>query len=190
MDGDIDFENLFQLGQRYLDTIDIQRQGKKFYVDKLPQNYLYYKFIKNSLPLAKFIHVHRDPWDNAISLFKQYYVKEITYSSSFFGISLEYANYEHLMNKWRSEENNNILDIDYKDLVTNTDVVADKIWNFCDIPGKYNKSERSNHFAQTASKHQVRQEIYTTSLEKDEFVEFKDEFLENLNNQRSYWENS
>ena len=190
VNGDIDFENLFQLGQRYLDTIDIQRRGKKFYVDKLPQNYLYYKFIKKSLPLAKFIHVHRDPWDNAISLFKQYYVKEITYSSSFFGISLEYANYEHLMNKWRSEENNNILDIDYKDLVTNTDVVADKIWNFCDIPGKYNKSERSNHFAQTASKHQVRQEIYTTSLEKEEFVEFKDEFLENLNNQRSYWENS
>ena len=37
------------------------------------------------------------------------------------------------MNKWRSEENHNILDIDYKDLVTNTDVAANKIWSFCNI---------------------------------------------------------
>ena len=28
IDGDIDFENLFQLGQRYLDTIDIHGKEK------------------------------------------------------------------------------------------------------------------------------------------------------------------
>ena len=189
INGDVNFENLYQLGQRYLDLIEIQRKGKKFYVDKLPQNYLYYKFIKTSLPLAKFLHIYRDPWDNAISLFKQYYVKEITYSSSFFGISLEYANYEYLINKWKTEENHNILDIDYKDLVTNADVTANKILKFCNIPEKYNGSKRTNHFSQTASKFQVRQEIYTSSLQKDEFVDFKDDFFENLNNQRAYWSN-
>ena len=185
--GNIDFESFSELGQRYIDIIEIQRQGKKYFIDKFPENYLYYKFIKTCLPLAKFIHVHRDPWDNAISLFKQFYVKEITYSSSFFGISLEYANYEHIMKQWKKEHNHNILDINYHDLVMNTDATIDDLWKFCEISGRYDNSKRKNYFAQTASKYQVRKDIYSTSLNKDEFIDFKSDFLENLENQRSYW---
>tara|TARA_B100000989_G_scaffold280361_1_gene243731 strand:- start:912 stop:2495 length:1584 start_codon:yes stop_codon:yes gene_type:complete len=187
--GNFNFEELLGLGQRYLDLIDIQRQNKKFFIDKLPENYLYYKFIKNSLPLAKFIHVHRDPWDNAISLFKQYYVKQISYSSSFFGIAVEYANYEHITEKWKENKDHDILDVNYKDLVSDTNNTANKIWKFCDLPGKYDESKRANYFAQTASKYQVREKIYLSSLNKNDFTEFKENFLQNLDNQRKYWSN-
>ena len=188
--GNKKFETLTKLGQAYLELIDIQRKGKKIFIDKMPENYLYYKFIKVSLPLAKFIHVYRDSWDNAISLFKQNYVNEITYASSFFGIALEYANYEHLMKKWKSELNNNILDVNYHDLVTNTENTAKKIWDFCNLPGKYEELKRKTYFAQTASKHQVRKEIYTSSLEKSEFSDYFEEFRKNLEEQRSYWKNN
>ncbi len=188
--GSFNYEDLSGLGQRYLDLINIHRQNKNFFIDKYPENYLYYKFINICLPLAKFIHVHRDPWDNAISLFKQYYVNQISYSSSFFGISIEYANYEHIMKKWRETENNNILDISYEDLVSDTKITADKIWDFCNLPGSYDESKRINYFAQTASKYQVREKIFSSSLNKTDFIEFKEDFLQNLKNQRKYWSES
>ena len=185
--GNPNYEPLSKLGPSYLELINIQRKGKKIFIDKMPENYLYYKFIKTSLPLAKFVHIYRDPWDNAISLFKQNYVNEITYASSFFGIALEYANYEHLMNKWRSEGDQNILDVNYRDLVTNTDDTVKKIWSFCNLSGQYDQLKRKEYFAQTASKHQVRQDIYSSSLKKAEFTDFFQDFIQNLEEQRSYW---
>ena len=188
--GNFDFKDLSGLGQRYLDLIKIHRNNRKFFIDKQPENYLYYKFIKNSLPLAKFIHVHRDPWDNAISLFKQYFVNQISYSSSFFGISIEYANYEHLIKKWKETKDHNILDVRYEDLVSDTNNTANKIWKFCNLPGYYDESKRNNYFAQTASKYQVREKIYSSSIKKQDFIEFREDFLQNLDNQRKFWSNN
>ena len=127
---------------------------------------MYYNFIKLSLPKAKFVHIHRNPWDNAISLFKQNFANELFYASSFFGIALEYANYEHLMDIWKKLNNNDIFDVSYEELISNTDKVVQELWEFCDLAGKYDPDKRKRHFAQTASKHQVTKDIYNTSLDK------------------------
>ena len=63
-----------ELGNRYMSTIELHRNNQKNFIDKMPANFLYYKFIKLALPGSKFIHVHRNPWDNAISLFKANYI--------------------------------------------------------------------------------------------------------------------
>ena len=39
----------------------------------------------------------RDPWDNAISIYKQFYVANIPYSSTFFNTGIIYANHEEIM---------------------------------------------------------------------------------------------
>ena len=78
----LDAEFFVSLGDRYLESIKQHRKDKKFFIDKLPENYLFYKFIKLALPGSKFIHCHRDPWDNAISLFKQKLLINL-YASSF-----------------------------------------------------------------------------------------------------------
>ena len=179
-----------QLGKGYLDIIDIQRNNKKFFIDKLPENYLYYKFIKKSLPGAKFLHIHRDPWDNAISIFKQNFQDALFWSSSFFGIALQYANYEHIIRHWKSEVDTDILSVKYEDLVSKTSATVSKIWSFCNLKGEYNETTRKKHFAQTASKFQVTQDIYSSSLKKEEFETQKEEFFKNLELQREYWLNS
>jgi hypothetical protein len=188
-DNDIDENTFHHLGEGYLDIIDIQRKGKKFFIDKLPENYLYYKFIKFALPKAKFIHIHRDPWDNAISIFKQNFVKDIYYGSSFFGIGLQYANYEHLIGLWKQEIDHNILDISYDNLILKTNDCINQIWKFCNLKGEYDESKRKSHFAQTASKQQITKSIYSTSIGKKEFEDKKLEFIKNLENQREYWKN-
>jgi len=177
------------LGDKYLDIIDIQRKGKSFYIDKLPENYIFYKFIKLSLPSAKFIHIYRDPWDNAISLFKQNYAINLFYASSFFGIALEYANYEFLINYWKNSLPNQkiFLDIDYKDLVNDTEGVADKIWSYCGLLGKYKSQKRDEFFSITASQQQVTKKIYKTSVKKADFAEFQEQFQKDLIDQREYW---
>lgn len=184
--------SLFQrLGDQYLDTIDLQRDGKKFFIDKLPENFLYFKYIKNALPGAKFLHIYRDPWDNAISLFKQNYAFNLFYSSTFFGIALEYANYEHIMRCWReSEDQSSFFDIEYEKLVSNTMDVAKKIWDYCNLDGEYEENKRTNFFSLTASKQQVGKDIYQTSIKKNDFETYKPKFYEDLEQQRKFWSDS
>ena len=79
------------------------------------------------------------------------------------------------------------MEINYEDLVSNTQECVDKIWSFCSLQGKYVENERKKHFAQTASKQQVSQSIYSSSLKKSEFEEYKEEFFKNLELQRNYW---
>ena len=61
-------------------------------VDKLPNNYLFLGHIRKFLPRSKVILILRDPWDVAVSLFKQRYVTNIPYASSMFNIGVTLAN--------------------------------------------------------------------------------------------------
>lgn len=184
---DIDPKYIDDLGNRYLDTIAMQRGGARFFIDKMPGNFLYYKFIKLAFPKAKFIHTYRDPWDNAISLFKANFQESIVYASSFFAISNEYSNYSFLMNFWKKTSNNNLFDISYEEVVTNTNDIVGNLWSFCNLQGDYSDVRRKNHYANTASRQQVSQNIYISSLKKEEFIEYRDQFHEDLANQDLFW---
>ena len=184
----LDAEFFVSLGDRYLESINQHRKDKKFFIDKLPENYLFYKFIKLALPGSKFIHCYRDPWDNAISLFKQNYSVNLFYASSFFGIATEYANYETLMSLWRGlDGEDNILDIEYEKIVKDKDNYIQKIWGFCQLKGEYSEEKRKKHVGITASLQQVTKEIYQTSIKKSDFADFEERFYEDLESQRSYW---
>ena len=176
------------LGDDYLQNIEMHRNGKKFFIDKLPENYLFYKFMKLSLPGAKFIHCFRDPWDNAISLFKQNYSINIFYASSFFGIATEYANYKALMGLWKKLDGEDaFLDIDYEKMVNQKSAYIEKIWQYCKLEGQYTDEKRKKHVGITASMQQVTQDIYKTSIKKPDFQEFKEKFLDDLNSQELFW---
>jgi tetratricopeptide (TPR) repeat protein len=177
-----------ELGDRYLDIIDLHRNGKKNFIDKMPANFLYYKFIKLALPGSKFVHVYRNSWDNAISLFKANYQDTIIYSSSFFGIATEYSNYSHLMKFWEINASTPpFLNVSYEDLVSNTDEMIKSLWDYCELSGQFSSEKRKSHYANTASQQQVSQDIYQTSLKKEEFIEFKDQFYSDMAQQDKFW---
>lgn len=185
----IDLKFFQDLGDNYLKNIELHKGGMKFFIDKMPENYLYFKFIKSALPGAKFIHVYRNPWDNAISLFKEYYADNVYFASSFFGIATEYANYQSIMKFWKSiEEENCLLDICYEDLVKNTESKTNEIWDYCHLEGEYSPSLRKTHFANTASKQQVTKDIYQSSLKKSDFAGFEEQFYNDLQQQIDYWD--
>jgi len=79
-----------------------------------------------------------------------------------------------------------MLDIEYEKIVKETEDYAIKIWKFCDLKGSYSSTKRKEHFGYTASMQQVTKDIFTTSIKKEEFVDFKDTFFEDLKSQRDY----
>jgi tetratricopeptide (TPR) repeat protein len=180
--------NFFEdLGNRYLNFIKTQRDGNKHFIDKLPENHLFYKYIKLALPKAKFIHCFRDPWDNAISLFKQNYSINVHYASSFFGIANEIANYSFLMNFWKKKDGDSaFLDVKYEEIIENKSLMIDIIWKYCKLEGEYSEEKRKLHFGRTASMQQVTKDIYKSSLKKNDFKDFQSQFMQDLKNQQQY----
>ena len=152
------------LGKIILISLTFKEKEKKFYIDKLPQNYLYYKFIISALPKAKFIHIHRDPWDNAISIFKQNLLHRFNIPLVFLELAYSMRTMNILWICGRKETDHNILDISYDDLVSKTKDCINQIWKFCNLKGEYDENRRKKHFAQTASKQQISKNIYSSAV--------------------------
>ena len=174
-------------GSTYLNRIQFIREDKEKFIDKLPGNYHTVGFINQIFPQAKIVHLRRDPWDNAISIYKQFYVSNIPYAATFFNIATTYANQEEIMRFWREDCKIDYLTVDYEKLVRSTKEISQEIYNYCEISHEYNPEKRKKFFARTASKMQVNKAIHSSSIGKTSFEEKKAEFIEYLENQRSYW---
>ena len=178
-----------QFVSKYLRRTSFLRGSSDYIVDKMPENFLYLGIISKLLKKSKIIRIFRDPWDTAISLYKQRYVLNIPYSVSFFNIGVFLANFEAINIFWNKNINDksNILDIKYEDLVSDKKKNQEKIYSFCNISSEYDEEKRSQFFSPTASIRQIKQGIHKKSIDKKEFLHHKDEFLDALLMQRQYW---
>ena len=178
--------------KQYLEKTDFLRGKYKLIVDKLPENFLFIGYLLKLLPGAKIIRTFRNPWDVAISLYKQRYVTNIPYSASFFNLGVFMSNFEAVNLYWNKniQAEKNLLDIKYEELINNTDFYQQKIYDFLDIKSEYNEEKRRGFFAQTASIRQIGSPVHKKSIEKKDFSDKKDEFYEALKMQRKYWEKS
>jgi len=178
-----------QFISKYLRRTAFLRGSSDYIVDKMPENFLYLGIISKLLAKSKIIRIFRDPWDTAISLYKQRYVLNIPYSVSFFNIGVFLANFEAINIFWNKSINDksNILDIRYEDLVSDKKKNQEKIYSFCNISSEYNEEKRSQFFSPTASIRQIKQGIHKKSIDKKEFLHHKNEFLDALLMQRQYW---
>ena len=92
------------------------------------------------------------------------------------------------MNYWKSSIlNKSILSIKYEELVKNENIEAQKIMSFIGIKSDYDSASRKGFFSRTASKIQIKSDVHQNSLKKQDFVDFKSDFLRDLEAQRKYW---
>ena len=186
-----EFENkhLESVGDRYVLRTKYFLSNYMKVVDKLPNNYHFIGHIRKFLPSSKIILILRDPWDLAVSLFKQRYVSNISYSSSFFNLGVQISNFEACLLYWKSQGviDDSIMTIRYEDLVQNFEYYQEKIYKFCEIQSEYKKEKRERFFAKTASINQVQNKIHTESLKKKDFLSSKEEFTDAFYSQREFW---
>ena len=162
----------------------------RFIVDKMPENFLYLGILTKLLPRSKILRILRNPWDIAISLYKQRYIINVPYSSSFFNIGVFLANFEAVNSYWDRALNNhsNVFTLKYEELVTNQQHYKEQIYQFLDLEvGAFDEQKRDSFFSSTASIRQVSGEIHQKSLNKNEFEHKKSEFYEALQMQREFW---
>ena len=178
-----------QFISKYLRRTAFLRGSSDYIIDKLPENFLYLGIILKLLSKSKVIRIFRDPWDTAISLYKQRYVLNIPYSVSFFNIGVFMSNFEAINIFWNEhiDDKSNIMDIKYEDLVSDKNKNQEKMYKFLKISSKYDEEKRSQFFSPTASIRQIRQGIHKKSIDKKEFNHHKSEFLDALLMQRQYW---
>ena len=184
-----DFKKDFK--EKYIGRTNFLRGDYRFIIDKLPENFLFIGYLLKLLPDSKIIRTFRDPWDVAISLYKQRYVTNIPYSASFFNIGVFMSNFEAINIFWSDQIktiSKGILDIKYEDLVNEKDYHQREIYKFLDLKSAFDEEKRKSFFSQTASIRQIGGEVHSRSIEKKEFLDHKNEFYDALIMQRKYWE--
>ena len=135
--------------------------------DKMPTNFVYLGLIARLFPNARVIHTRRDPMDTGLSCyFQNFHGGNNAYIYSFEQIGHFYGLYQRLMDLWRSVLPLKMLEIDYEALVGDQEGESRKMIEFVGLEWDdacldFHKTERS---VSTASKSQVRQPIYKSSV--------------------------
>jgi len=121
------------------------------------------------LPNAKIIHVNRNPMDNCLSCFTQFFSQGQLFSYDLSELGRYYVDYSRLMAHWRSVlPPGAFLNVQYEEMVADLETEARRIIDFCGLDWNdacvdFHKHKRP---IKTASMTQVRQPIYKSSVER------------------------
>ncbi|HWA80523.1 MAG TPA: sulfotransferase, partial [Acetobacteraceae bacterium] len=139
-----------------------------FVTDKMPTNFLWLGLIGASFPEARIIHARRHPLDTCLSIYTKRFVSSF-YSRDRASLVFYYRQYQRLMAHWRAIlPPNQFLEIDYEALVTDREAQTRRLIAFLGL--RWDDSclnpERNDRLVNTASVWQVRQPVYTNSVER------------------------
>ena len=158
---------LKMIGENYIKDSEVFRRDGVYFIDKMPNNFRHIGLIKLILPNAKIIDIRRNSMSACFSCFKQLFAEGQEFTYSFERLGNYYNNYIELMNHWNKVLPNQILSVNYEDLINNFEDTVKVILDYCKLPYEqacveFYKSKRS---VKTPSAQQVRQPIYTSGLD-------------------------
>lgn len=159
----LDFE---LLGRRYLQQSQWRANGKPFYIDKLPPNFMLIGCIRRALPHAKVVHINRDPMDVCFSNYRAMFGDAYSYSYGIQSLSHHFHQYDRLMRHWREVMPGFVIDVSYSGLVMDTERTCRELIAACGLPfedGCLDHTRNSTSVA-TLSSAQVRQPIHSRGI--------------------------
>jgi tetratricopeptide (TPR) repeat protein len=155
-----------ELGRRYIESARQLAGGARYFVDKLPYNFLYCGYIAAALPHAKIVHLRRDPLDTCYAVYKTLFFNAYSYSYDLQELADYYVGYRTHMDHWHRVVPGRILDVTYEEFVRDPESQARRVLDWCGLP--WQASVLDFHATQrpsmTASAMQVRKPIYTHSV--------------------------
>lgn len=162
----------------YLSTLST-RGEYRYVTDKMPSNYERIGLIAALFPGARIIHCRRDPLDNAISQFSLLFQGSMEYSHDLYNLGRHYVDYQRLMAHWETCLPENILAVDYENLVADHESEIRRLLSFLELPWNAACLEFFNakRVVRTSSDFQVRTPIYASSVGRWKHYE---KFLEPL----------
>lgn len=162
----------------YMDAVDYRLTDRPYFIDKLPENFLYLGFIAKAYPHAHIIHLRRNPMDSCFAMFKQSFFK---YAYTLESLGKYYVAYNRLCNHWKKVLQDRVIEVEYESLVSDPETqirsLLDKLG--LDFEQSCLDFDQNKAPSATASAVQVREKAHTRSVGKwknfaDELQPLKD----------------
>jgi len=157
-------------GEEYLKRASVQRRTERpFFIDKLPNNWMFVPFIHFVLPTAKIIDARRHPLACCFSNFRQHFARGQDFTYDLEDLGIYYSDYVRLMAHVDEVLPGRAHRVIYERMVDDTEAQVRALLDYCGLDFEpacleFHKTERA---VRTASSEQVRQPIYRDA--KDEW---------------------
>ena len=156
-------------GEEYLKRTSVQRRTERpFFVDKLPNNWMFVPFIHLILPNAKIIDARRHPLGCCFSNFRQHFARGQDFTYDLEDLGRYYSNYVRLMAHVDNVIPGRVHRVIYERMVEDTEGEVRALLDYCGLEFEpqcmeFHKTERA---VRTASSEQVRRPIYKEATEE------------------------
>jgi len=169
-----------QLRIDYYNYLKRFNASEPFITDKAPLNFRWIGFIKILFPNSKIIHCSRNPKDNCLSIFKNFFEGGLDFGYNQKELGAYYNLYLDLMNFWNEKFPNTIYNAQYEKIIEDPENEIKKMIKFCDLDWEDNCLKFYNNKTpiKTLSTAQARKPIYKSS--KNSFEKFAP-YLTDLN---------
>lgn len=167
--ADMDPAEFKALGERYIETSRVQRkQGRPFFIDKMPNNFAHLGLIHLILPNAKIIDVRRHPLACGFSNFKQHFARGQNFSYDLTDMGRYYADYVALMAHFDEALPGRIHRVIYEEMVDDTETQVRALLDYCglDFDERCLRFFENDRAVRTASSEQVRRPIYREGVDQ------------------------
>ena len=162
----------------YINEINLKNIKEGIITDKNTENFKFLGIIKTFFTNSKIINCVRDPFENFCSLYKTNFNSSgLNWTNSQKEIFMYHKNYFELIDLWKSKNVNNIMDLKFEELLTDSVNTINKLIDFCDLDRNddYINFHNSNSLIiKTASANQARKPIQKANIYK--YKHFKDYF--------------
>jgi tetratricopeptide (TPR) repeat protein len=158
-----------ELGEEYLKSAAVQRRtDRPFFIDKLPNNWLFVPFIRLILPNAKIIDARRHPLACCLSNFRQHFARGQPFSYGLDYVGAYYSDYVRLMAHVDAVLPGLVHRVIYERMVDETEGQVRGLLDHLGLEFEpacleFHKTERA---VRTASSEQVRQPIYRDATDE------------------------
>ena len=157
------------LGEEYLKRAGVQRRtDRPFFIDKLPNNWLFVPFIHLVLPNAKIIDARRHPLGCCLSNFRQHFAHGQAFTYDLEHVARYYADYVRLMAHVDAVLPGRVHRVIYERMVEETEAEVRRLLDYCGLEFEAQVLEfyKTARAVRTASSEQVRQPIYRDATEE------------------------
>src|SRR5439155_26976622 len=128
----LDASDRRELGEEYLKRASVQRRtDKPFFIDKLPNNWLYVPFIQLILPNAKIIDARRHPLGCCLSNFRQHFARGQAFTYDLEHLGRYYADYVRLMAHIDAVLPGRVHRVIYERMVDDTEAEVRALLDYC-----------------------------------------------------------
>ncbi len=156
-----------QVGRGYLRQVRWRLHGQRWFIDKLPPNYLLAGPIARALPRAVIVYVRREPMAVGFSNFRAMFGDSYGYSYQLQALAEHQRAHAQLMQAWQAHLPGRVLELEYEAMVADPDAALAQVLQRCGLAAEAGGTDLTRNAAATAtlSSVQVREPLHARNVD-------------------------